>query len=164
MDVGGKDEDAGDLSKESEEDEEGSEEVKALKVGCLVCTCVFQDVAISSCFRSAGIQTALVPIPFLEICVDAISEHRVLVLDSNIILPSLSVVASIIKSLRWIVVIPVPVIMELDSLVKSIEAWRSCPGHHGVRHLSRLLTLHVAQNPDLGKQLPDVAQRTHREG
>ncbi|KAJ8594980.1 hypothetical protein M405DRAFT_417510 [Rhizopogon salebrosus TDB-379] len=143
MDVGGKNEDADDLSKESEEDEEDSEEVKALKVGCLVCTCVFQDVAISSCFRSAGIQTAPAPIPFLETCVDVISEHRVLVLDSNVILSSLSAVASI-KSLRWTVVIPVPVIMELDSLVKSIKAWRSCPGHHG--------------------QLLDVTQRTHREG
>jgi len=39
------------------------------------------------------------PIPFLEICVDAISEHRVLVLDTNVIPSSLSAFASIIECL-----------------------------------------------------------------
>jgi protein SMG6 len=42
--------------------------------------------------------------------------YTILVLDTNIILSSLSAVASIIESLRWTVVIPVPVIMELDGL------------------------------------------------
>ncbi|KAJ8582059.1 hypothetical protein M405DRAFT_714677, partial [Rhizopogon salebrosus TDB-379] len=48
--------------------------------------------------------------------VDAISEHRVLVLDTNVILSYLSAFASIIENLRWTVVIPVPIIMELDGL------------------------------------------------
>jgi hypothetical protein len=59
MDVGGKDEDADDLSEESEEDEEDSEEVKALKVGCLVCMCVSGRRDLFLFQGSAGIQTAL---------------------------------------------------------------------------------------------------------
>lgn len=42
--------------------------------------------------------------------------YTILVLDTNIILSSLSIIASIVESLRWTVVIPVPVIMELDGL------------------------------------------------
>jgi len=42
--------------------------------------------------------------------------YTVLVLDTNIILSSLSIIASIVESFRWTVVIPVPVIMELDGL------------------------------------------------
>ena len=39
-----------------------------------------------------------------------------LVVDTNILLSSLSMLASVIESLRWTVVIPVPVVMELDGL------------------------------------------------
>jgi len=39
-----------------------------------------------------------------------------LVIDTNILLSSLSVLASIIEKVLWTVVIPVPVIMELDGL------------------------------------------------
>ncbi|KAG1754234.1 hypothetical protein EDB19DRAFT_1665358 [Suillus lakei] len=48
--------------------------------------------------------------------VKALKAYTILVLDTNIILSSLSAVASIIESLRWTVVLPVPVIMELDGL------------------------------------------------
>jgi hypothetical protein len=127
--------------------------------------CVFQDVAISSCFRSAGIQTVLALIPFLEICIDAISEHRVLVLDTNVILSYLSAFASIINNLQWTVVIPVPIIMELDGLSshpsKLGEAAQNAMAYITLSHS---LTFHVTQHPDLGKQLPDVTQRMHRAG
>lgn len=39
-----------------------------------------------------------------------------LVVDTNILLSSLAMLASVIESLRWTVIIPVPVIMELDGL------------------------------------------------
>lgn len=45
-----------------------------------------------------------------------VAGYTILVLDTNIILSSLSAIASIIESLRWTVVLPVPVIMELDGL------------------------------------------------
>ncbi|KAF8119990.1 hypothetical protein EV363DRAFT_1377288 [Boletus edulis] len=71
------------------EDEEDSEEVKASK-------------------RHPRRSTA----PTLNV----VPGYSILVLDTNIILSSLSIVASIIESLRWTVVIPMPVIMELDGL------------------------------------------------
>ncbi|KZP03616.1 hypothetical protein FIBSPDRAFT_768687, partial [Athelia psychrophila] len=39
-----------------------------------------------------------------------------LVVDTNILLPSLSMLASVIESLRWTVIVPLPVIMELDGI------------------------------------------------
>lgn len=55
------------------------------------------------------------PIPSAP-TLNVVPGYSVLVLDTNILLSSLSIVASIIESLRWTVVIPVPVIMELDGL------------------------------------------------
>jgi predicted ribonuclease YlaK len=42
--------------------------------------------------------------------------YTTLVLDTNILLSSLSMVASLVESLRWTVVVPLPAIMELDGL------------------------------------------------
>lgn len=45
--------------------------------------------------------------------------HTVLVVDTNILLSSLSMFASLVESLRWTVIVPLPVIMELDGLATS---------------------------------------------
>jgi protein SMG6 len=45
-----------------------------------------------------------------------VAGYTVLVVDTNILLSSLSMFASVIESLRWTVVVPLPVIMELDGL------------------------------------------------
>jgi protein SMG6 len=42
--------------------------------------------------------------------------YTILVIDTNILLSSLSLFASVVESLQWTVVIPLPVIMELDGL------------------------------------------------
>jgi protein SMG6 len=42
--------------------------------------------------------------------------YTVLVVDTNILLSSLSMFASLVESLRWTVLIPLPVVMELDGL------------------------------------------------
>lgn len=42
--------------------------------------------------------------------------YTVVVVDTNILLSSLSVIASLVESLEWTVVVPLPVIMELDGL------------------------------------------------
>ncbi|KAG6372133.1 hypothetical protein JVT61DRAFT_7917 [Boletus reticuloceps] len=56
------------------------------------------------------------PPRFTAPTLNVVPGYSILVLDTNIILSSLSIVASIVESLRWTVVIPVPVIMELDGL------------------------------------------------
>lgn len=45
--------------------------------------------------------------------------YTILVIDTNILLSSLSMFASVIESLRWTVIIPLPVVMELDGLSKT---------------------------------------------
>jgi protein SMG6 len=48
--------------------------------------------------------------------------YTVLVLDTNILLSSLSMVTSLVESLRWTVVVPLPAIMELDGLGSNATA------------------------------------------
>ena len=45
--------------------------------------------------------------------------YTVLVIDTNILLSSLSMFASLVEGLRWTVIVPLPVIMELDGLATS---------------------------------------------
>ena len=45
--------------------------------------------------------------------------YTVLVIDTNLLLSSLSTFASLVESLRWTVIIPLSVIMELDGLATS---------------------------------------------
>ena len=45
----------------------------------------------------------------------AVPSYTVLVVDTNILLSSLSEFSSLVESGRWTVVVPLPVIMELDS-------------------------------------------------
>jgi protein SMG6 len=45
--------------------------------------------------------------------------YTVLVIDTNILLSSLSMFSSVVESLRWTVIIPLPVVMELDGLSKA---------------------------------------------
>ncbi|KAJ7602470.1 hypothetical protein FB45DRAFT_1072964 [Roridomyces roridus] len=45
--------------------------------------------------------------------------YTILVVDTNILLSSLSMLASLVESLAWTVVVPLPVIMELDGLASN---------------------------------------------
>ncbi|KAI0054980.1 hypothetical protein BV25DRAFT_1922201 [Artomyces pyxidatus] len=64
-------------------------------------------------------------------------------MDMNILLSSLSMVSSLVESSQWTVVIPLPVIMELDGL-----GTNDTP-----------LARDVAQGADVAGQLPLVAKR-----
>ncbi|OJA21630.1 hypothetical protein AZE42_09745 [Rhizopogon vesiculosus] len=119
MDVDGDDEDADALSEESEDDENDSDEVKALKARRRY----LRSLLVSGQRAPAPVQIPKqrsrpvrsrknATMPSLNI----VPGYTILVLDTNVILSSLSAVASIIESLRWTVVLPVPVIMELDGL------------------------------------------------
>ena len=45
--------------------------------------------------------------------------YTILVVDTNILLSSLPMVSALIESMRWTVVVPLPVIMELDGLASN---------------------------------------------
>jgi protein SMG6 len=42
--------------------------------------------------------------------------YTILVMDTNILLSFLAMVISLVESLRWIIVVPLPAVMELDGL------------------------------------------------
>jgi len=96
MDVDGEDEDADELSEESEEDEEDSEEVKALKArqrylrSLLVSgQCVPVQVSKQRLHSSHSRKHASMP------SLNIVSGYTILVLDTNVIISSLSVVDSL---------------------------------------------------------------------
>ena len=123
-----------DESSEGEDDEEDSEEVKALKVGknvltrrlrgltCLQARRRYLRSLLASAQRlptSSSTQRSKRHPRRAAACaptLNVVPGYSVLVLDTNILLSSLTIIASIVESLRWTVVIPVPVIMELDGL------------------------------------------------
>lgn len=105
-------------SEESEDDGEDPEEIKALKARRRYLRSLLNSGQHSSPSpppkpRSTPRQPRKVQsAPRLTV----VPGYTILVLDTNIILSSLSIIASIVESLRWTVVIPVPVVMELDGL------------------------------------------------
>ncbi|KAG6379382.1 hypothetical protein JVT61DRAFT_11847 [Boletus reticuloceps] len=104
-----------DESSEGEDDEEDSEEVKALKARQRYLRSLLASAQLlppSSLIHRSNRHPRRSTVPTLNV----VPGYSILVLDTNIILSPLSIVASIVESLRWTVVIPVPVIMELDGL------------------------------------------------
>ncbi|KAF8841181.1 hypothetical protein BDN67DRAFT_928908 [Paxillus ammoniavirescens] len=117
VDAEGAEAEVDDFSEESEDNEEDSEEVKALKARRR-----YLRTLLSSAQRLPSSPSAQRPKRRLRRpaasgpTLNIVPGYTVLVLDTNIILSSLSMIASIVESLRWTAVIPVPVIMELDGL------------------------------------------------
>ncbi|KAG1891533.1 hypothetical protein F4604DRAFT_1706903 [Suillus subluteus] len=117
MDVDAEDEDTDESSEQSENDENDSEEVKDLKarrryLRSLLVSDQRAPAHVPKQRSRPARSRKVASMPSLNI----VAGYTILVLDTNIILSSLSAVASIIESLRWTVVLPVPVIMELDGL------------------------------------------------
>jgi hypothetical protein len=128
------------ISEESEDDENDSEEVKALKVRAFL----FEEpgnsfVSVSQARRrylknliqSAKRENAAIsaspprrrpraraPKKAIDsrVPLSIIPGYTVLVVDTNILLSSLSMISSLIESLCWTIIIPLPVVMELDGL------------------------------------------------
>ena len=131
---------AEDASEESDADDENdSEEVKALKVRSF--SVIVLGIAIHSTFpqerrrylrsilQSANDKFHAAPQPSRRAprtkkptskpTNAIVPGYTVLVIDTNILLSSLSMFASLVESLRWTVIVPLPVIMELDGLASS---------------------------------------------
>ncbi|KAJ7172704.1 hypothetical protein C8R46DRAFT_1086975 [Mycena filopes] len=102
------------LSEESE-DEDDTEEVKALKARR-----IYLQSLLSSEKRAAVSSSPSRPRPRsshpARASLPIVPGYTVLVIDTNILLSSLPMFASVVESFQWTVVIPLPVIMELDGL------------------------------------------------
>jgi len=69
--------------------------------------------------------------------------YTILVLDTNILLSSLSMVKSLVQSLHWTVVVPLPAIMELDGL-----ATNPTPLGEAARAAIEVVSSHVRSHAD----------------
>ena len=69
--------------------------------------------------------------------------YTILVLDTNILLSSLSMVTSLVESLRWTVVVPLPAIMELDGLASNVT-----PLGEAAKAAIALVASHVRSHAD----------------
>ncbi|KAH6918955.1 hypothetical protein BKA70DRAFT_1458601 [Coprinopsis sp. MPI-PUGE-AT-0042] len=103
-----------------DEDENDSDEIKALKSRRR-----YLESLLKSAKNNAAAAAAVSPArsrPRSKKAVDnrpqlnIVPGYSILVVDTNILLSSLSMVSSLIESMAWTVVIPLPVVMELDGL------------------------------------------------
>ncbi|KAG6333998.1 hypothetical protein ID866_5081 [Astraeus odoratus] len=106
-------------SEENEDDDEDSEEIKALKArrrylrNLLTSGVGSHSPTSPPKSRSTLRRSRKTRSPSR---LNIVPGYTILVLDTNILLSSLSIITSIVESLCWTVVIPVPVVMELDGL------------------------------------------------
>ncbi|EPQ58457.1 hypothetical protein GLOTRDRAFT_72892 [Gloeophyllum trabeum ATCC 11539] len=115
---------SGDDEESDEEDEEDSDEVKALKARRRYLRSLLSSAQRTPPRRSAPARAPRKP----KAAVDArpslklVPGYSVLVVDTNILLSSLSVFQSLVESMQWTIVVPLPVIMELDGLSGASDA------------------------------------------
>ncbi|TFK42921.1 hypothetical protein BDQ12DRAFT_299349 [Crucibulum laeve] len=129
---------------ESEDDENDSEEVKALKARRRYLKSLLQsgqrEVSSGAPVRRSRASRKPVdnrlPLPIVP-------GYTVLVIDTNILLSSLPMIASVIESLRWTVLVPLPVIMELDGLSSSSSAQLAEAAQSAMAYLSSHLRSHA---------------------
>ncbi|KAA1471246.1 hypothetical protein DENSPDRAFT_776086 [Dentipellis sp. KUC8613] len=119
MDIDEDEMEAAEDSEQSEDDENDTEEIKALKarrryLRSLLQSSSERNVPPPPPPRRTRPRTprAAPTRPSLKL----VPGYTVLVPDTNILLSSLSLLASLIESNRWTIVVPLPVIMELDGL------------------------------------------------
>ncbi|RDX48390.1 hypothetical protein OH76DRAFT_671253 [Lentinus brumalis] len=102
------------LSEDAEDDEGDSEEIRRLKARRRYLQTLLesgQRVSAPSRRRSRGLPKSEPVRQSLHL----VPGYTALVVDTNILLSSLSEFAALVESGRWTVVVPLPVIMELDS-------------------------------------------------
>ncbi|KAF8212466.1 hypothetical protein K438DRAFT_1958196 [Mycena galopus ATCC 62051] len=105
----------GGASEESEDDEDDTEEVKDLKARRRYLQSLLSSEKRTPVSSPAGRPRSRSSHP-ARASLPIIPGYTILVIDTNILLSSLPMFASVVESFQWTVVIPLPVIMELDGL------------------------------------------------
>jgi protein SMG6 len=90
--------------------------------------------------------------------------YTILVMDTNILLSSLSLVQSLVDTLHWTVVVPLPVVMELEGLSKSAGALAEVAAQAMayVQGALRTHALSLKVQTSRGNYLPNLNVRTER--
>ncbi|KAH8108120.1 hypothetical protein BXZ70DRAFT_997629 [Cristinia sonorae] len=104
-----------DVSDDSEDCDQDSHEVKALKARRRYLQSLLQSSQHTTPSRRnrSRVSTSR---QVTKSSLHVVPGYTILVVDTNILLSSLSIFSSLVESLKWTIVIPLPVIMELDGL------------------------------------------------
>ncbi|KAF8061488.1 hypothetical protein FPV67DRAFT_1703906 [Lyophyllum atratum] len=133
------------LSEEEDVDEDDTPEVKELKERRRYLQSLLQSAEggpVTGAVlppRRARVRKHIDTRPSLDI----IPGYSVLVVDTNILLSSLAMFASIVESLRWTIVVPLPVIMELDGLSGNTSAKLSEAAQNAMTYISSHIRSHA---------------------
>jgi len=91
--------------------------------------------------------------------------YTVLVIDTNIILSSLPIFIGLIGSFRWTVIVPLPVVMELDGLSSSNSPQLAETARSALDYISKNLKSHSVSlkvQTSKGNYLPSLSVRTEQ--
>ena len=91
--------------------------------------------------------------------------YTVLVIDTNILLSSLSMISSLIESLRWTIIVPLPVIMELEGLATNASSQLGEAAQSAMSYISshiRTHTLSLKVQTSKGNYLNTLSIRTEQ--
>ncbi|KAG6878101.1 hypothetical protein C0992_008589 [Termitomyces sp. T32_za158] len=169
------DESSGDvLSEEDEDDEDDTAEVKELKARRRYLQSLLQTAErgagtgagpLASPRRRARASSHTPADTHTRPKLHIVPGYTVLVVDTNILLSSLPMFASVVESLRWTVVVPLPVIMELDGLASNDEARLSEAAQSAVRYVSTHVRTHALSlkvQTSKGNYLATLSVRTEQ--
>ncbi|KAF8504047.1 hypothetical protein BU17DRAFT_101528 [Hysterangium stoloniferum] len=115
MDIDDEEEEDEEVEEEDSDDEEDSDQVKELKARrrhFRALLLAAQNGGVPSRRRPPARSTAAASRAPLHV----VAGYSILVVDTNILLSSLSMLSTLVESLRWTVVIPLAVVTELDGL------------------------------------------------
>ncbi|KAH8833609.1 hypothetical protein DL96DRAFT_1666700 [Flagelloscypha sp. PMI_526] len=116
------DEEAGEVDESDSDDDEGdSEEVKELKARRRYLKSLLQNRQDAPPPKPTRGLRSHRRAPSHHAPLHLLSSYTVLVVDTNILLSMLSMFSSLVESLAWTIIIPLPVIMELDKLAQELN-------------------------------------------
>ncbi|RDB24144.1 hypothetical protein Hypma_008825 [Hypsizygus marmoreus] len=149
---------------EEEDDENDTAEVKALKARRRYLQSLLQSAERGISISPPRRARAKKPVdsrPSLNI----VPGYSVLVVDTNILLSSLSMFASVVESLRWTVIVPLPVIMELDGLSSNTSQQLSEAAQGAMAYISAHIRTHATSlkvQTSKGNYLTTLSIRTEQ--
>ncbi|KAF9009359.1 hypothetical protein BDQ17DRAFT_1388235 [Cyathus striatus] len=153
----------GSSEEDSEDDENDTEEVKELKARRRYLKSLLQSTSrpqeVSSRRRMRGPRKAVDERASLHI----IPGYTVLVIDTNLLLSSLSMFSSLVESFRWTVVVPLPVVMELDGLSMNASPQLAEAAQAALSYISTHIRNHsmsLKVQTSKGNYLPTLSIRT----
>lgn len=153
-------------SSEGEEDENDSEEVKALKARRQYLRSLLQNQQHRPPRQNHSRARQPLRPETIAKQLTLVPGHTVLVMDTNLLLSSLTLFASLVESFLWTVIVPLPVIMELDGLANNTSSPQLALGaKEAAAYINAHIRSHSASmkvQTSRGNFLPNLTIRTEQ--